>query len=250
MTSAAMVGDPGLVASFFTLSGAGFAEPPRNSFIERCEAAAAAGFTGIGLHVDDLPRTIAAGVDVTEMQAVLKNNGLTLVEIEFLAGWALSNGRNGGISPALAEIEAVADALGDRQVSADEFTGDTIDLLRRAEAPNAGLLIDGWHFYNGGGHPDQLVDLPCAGITGFQLNDGPLVHDNFQQHARAERQVPGEGELDVVGLIHAARRAGFTGPYCVESNTPEFRRLPVAEAARRAADAATSVLRSAGVLAR
>src|SRR6478609_2800295 len=114
-----------LVASFYTLAGAGFTEPPRNSFIERCEAAAAAGFTGIGLHVDDLPRTIAAGVDVTEMQAVLKNNGLTLVEIEFLAGWALSNGRNGGISPALAEIEAVADALGGRQVSAGEFTGDT-----------------------------------------------------------------------------------------------------------------------------
>ena len=46
-----------LVASFFTLSGGGFGEPPRNTFIERCEAAAAAGFTGIGLHADDLPRT-------------------------------------------------------------------------------------------------------------------------------------------------------------------------------------------------
>ena len=83
-----------------------------------------------------------------------------------------------------------------------------------------------WHFYNGGGHPDQLVDLPGAGITGFQLNDGPLVHDDFQRHARAERQLPGEGELDVVGLIRAVRRAGFTGPYCVEANTPEFRSLP------------------------
>ena len=31
---------PELVASFFTLSGAGFGEPPRNGFIERCEAAA------------------------------------------------------------------------------------------------------------------------------------------------------------------------------------------------------------------
>jgi sugar phosphate isomerase/epimerase len=282
-----------LVASFFTLSGAGFVEPPRNSFIERCEAAAAAGFAGIGLHFDDLARTIAAGVDVTEMQAVLRNNGLTLVEIEFLAGWAFDSGLNGGISPTLAGIEAVADALGGRQVSAGEFSGDTsldteearsaaakalranadrladhgllvalesfpwsaisntgiaIDLLRRAEAPNAGLLIDVWHFYNGGGHPDQLVDLPTAGITGFQLNDGPLVHDNFQHHARAHRQLPGEGGLDVVGLIHAVRRAGFTGPYCVEANTAEFRNLPVAEAARRAADAATGVLRSAGVM--
>jgi hypothetical protein len=26
---------PGLVASFFTLSGAGFAEPPRNTFADR-----------------------------------------------------------------------------------------------------------------------------------------------------------------------------------------------------------------------
>ena len=191
---------PGLVASFFTLSGAGFVEPPRNSFIERCEAAAAAGFSGIGLHSEDLARTIAAGVDVPEMRAVLRNNGLALVEIEFLAGWALNAGQSGGISPSLAGIEAVADALGGRQVSAGEFSGDipldteealeraakalranadrlakrgllvalesfpwsalantriAIDLLRRAGASNAGLLIDVWHFYNGGAHPDQ-----------------------------------------------------------------------------------------------
>lgn len=282
---------PGLVASFFTLSGAGFTDPPRNSFVERCEAAAAAGFTGIGLHCDDLPRTVAAGVDVAEMRAVLRNNGLALVEIEFLAGWAFHPGD--GISPALAGIEAVADAFGGRQVSTGEFRGDlrldteealdtaakalranagrlaqrgllvalesfpwsalantriAIDLLRRAAAPNAGLLIDVWHFYNGGGHPDLLADLPAAGITGVQLNDGPLVHDDFQRHARAERHLPGEGDLDVVALIRAVRRAGFTGPYCVEANTPALRSLPVAEAARRAADAATGALRAAGVL--
>ena len=51
---------------------------------------------------DDLPRTIAAGVDVSEMQAVLRNNGLALVEIEFLGGWASNSGRNGGLSPDLA----------------------------------------------------------------------------------------------------------------------------------------------------
>jgi sugar phosphate isomerase/epimerase len=280
-----------LVASFFTLSGAGFVEPPRNSFIERCEAAAAAGFAGIGLHFDDLPRTIAAGVDVSEMRAVLRTNGLALVEIEFLAGWAVNDGRHGGLSPALAGIEAVSDALGGRHVSAGEFSGDAlldtevalegaakalranadrlaerglllaleafpwsaitnagiaIDLLRRANAPNAGLLIDVWHFYNGGAQPGQLVDLPTAGIAAVQLNDGPLVHDDFQQHARAQRQLPGEGELDVVGLIQAVHRTGFTGPYSVESNTPELRNLPVAEAARRAAEAANGVLRSAG----
>lgn len=281
-----------LVASFFTLSGAGFGEPPRNSFVERCEAAAAAGFAGIGLHADDLPRTLADGVDIAEMQAVLRTNGLDLVEIEFLGGWAVGSGDRGGLSPDLAGIEAVADALGGRQVSAGELRGDVrldtegrlqaaarafrinadrlaargllvaleafpwsavgniamaIELVRDAGAANAGLLIDVWHFYNCGGRPDQLVDLPAAGITGFQLNDGPLVQRDFLQHARAERRLPGEGDLDVVQLIQAARLAGFTGPYCVEVNTPEFRALPVGEAARRAGDASTGVLRAAGV---
>ena len=42
----ASAGDPHLVASFFTLAGAGFGEPPRHGFAQRCEAAAGAGFTG------------------------------------------------------------------------------------------------------------------------------------------------------------------------------------------------------------
>jgi sugar phosphate isomerase/epimerase len=211
------------------------------------------------------PGSLAAGIDTAQMQAVLRHNGLDLVEIEFLGGWAFAAAGSGGISPSLAGIEGVADALGGRQVSAGEFSGDTpldtdealeraaralrakadrlarrgllvalesfpwsalsnthiaINLLRRAQAANAGLLIDVWHFYNGGAHPDDLVGLPAAGITGVQLNDGPLVHENFQHHARAQRQLPGEGDLNVVALIHAVRRAGFTGPYCVEANTP------------------------------
>lgn len=82
-----------------------------------------------------------------------------------------------------------------------------------------------------------------AGITGVQLNDGPRVHDAFLRHARAERELPGE-----VALVRAVRRAGCRGPYCVEANTPALRALPVAEAARRAADTATGVLRAVGVV--
>jgi sugar phosphate isomerase/epimerase len=286
---------PDLVASFFTLSGAGFTDPPRNSFLERCEAAAAAGFAGIGLHADDLPRTLAAGLDVAQMQAILRHNGLRLVEIEFLGGWAVDAQDEHPetlLAPTLAGIEAVADAFGGRSVSTGEFSGtrrlDTeetldraaaglranaerlahrgllvalesfpwsaisnvdiaIDLLRRAGAPNAGLLIDIWHFYNGGATPEQLHDLPGAGIAAVQLNDGPLVHEDFLTHARAERHLPGHGDLEIVALIKAVQRTGYAGPYCVECNTPELRALPVHEAAHRAADTATRVLQSAGV---
>jgi sugar phosphate isomerase/epimerase len=275
-------GGRALVASFFTLSGAGFGEAPRHSFVERCRAASAAGFAGIGLHVDDLARTVACGLDVAGMQEVLADTGLRVVEIEFLGGWALDT------DPAELErmvggIEAVADALGGRHVSAGEFRGDTVldldaaatrldtlarrlaryslqvavegfpwsvlggqtavpELLRRVQAPNVGQLIDVWHFVHNGGTPEAV----SGPIVAVQLNDGPRVHEDYLRHARAARRLPGEGELDVVGLLRAVLGTGFTGPWCVEVNTPEFRALPVDEAARRAATAASAALDAAG----
>lgn len=281
---------PDLVASFFTLSGAGFAEPPRNGFVQRCAAAAAAGFTGIGLHADDLARTVAAGVPVAEMRDVLRHHGLSVTEIEFLGGWTDLSA--GSLAPPLDAILAVADAFGGRHVSGGEFRGDivldreaaaaalrahadplakrgllvaveafpwsvlgrvetAIDLVRRSGAPNAGILVDVWHFYNCGGSVELLAELPGAGIAAVQLNDGPRVRSDdpadLLQAARTRRELPGRGDLDVVGLIRAVRAAGFAGPWCVEVNTPAFRALPVDEAARQAAESARAVLRAAGV---
>jgi sugar phosphate isomerase/epimerase len=273
-----------LVASFFTLSGAGFGEPPRNTFEQRCEAAAAAGFTGIGLHVDDLARTGASGLDAAGMRAMLAGTGLRLVEIEFLGGWAFDVDQ-AALSATVAGVEAVADALGGRHVSAGEFRPGRLDLdsaaarlaglgerlaerglrvaleafpwsalpdvktaielLRRAGSAHAGLMVDVWHFFNGGGDLDAFDRLPGAGIVAVQLNDGPRVRTDFLQHARAARRLPGHGELDVVGLVEAVQATGFVGPWCVEVNTPAFRDLPVKEAALAAADAAMSVLDAA-----
>ncbi|MGD9525224.1 sugar phosphate isomerase/epimerase family protein [Pseudonocardia sp.] len=285
-----MADRPELVASFFTLTGAGFAEEPRHGFVQRCVAAAEAGFAGVGMHAEDLPRTRAQGLDAAQMCAVLADTGLRLVEIEFLGGWVVEPDEV-VLEHTVAGIEAVADAFGGRHVSAGEFrdgaldtdpdldaaadrlralalrlrrrgllvaveafpwsalrdAGTAVEVLRRAGAPNAGLLVDVWHFANGGADPSLLADLPGCGIAAVQLNDGPRVHADFLHHARTARRLPGEGELDVVGLVRAVDATGFRGPYCVEVNTPQFRALPVGEAAARAAAAATAVLAAAGV---
>jgi sugar phosphate isomerase/epimerase len=214
------------------------------------------------------------------MRDVLATAGLRVVEIEFLAGWALDDEGPGGEG-----VAAVADAFGGRHVSAGEFRGGeldpvaaakrlaeaagraaerdllvaveafpwsairdygtAVDLVRRSGAPNAGLLVDVWHFFNGGASPDLLQDLPGAGVAAVQLNDGPRVHDDLLVNARATRRLPGEGELDVVGLVQAVERTGFTGPYCVEVNTPEFRALPLEEAAERAFTTSAEIVRKA-----
>jgi sugar phosphate isomerase/epimerase len=180
----------------------------------------------------------------------------------------------------------VADALGGRHVSAGEFrpgsldldtaaprlagladrlarrglrvaleafpwsalpdVGTAVDLVRRSGSADAGLMVDVWHFFNGGASVDLLDDLPGAGVVAVQLNDGPRVQADFLRHARAARRLPGEGDLDVVGLVRAVRDTGFAGPWCVEVNTPEFRSLPVDVAAKAAAEAARAVLGAAG----
>ena len=120
-------------------------------------------------------------------------------------------------------------------------------VLAEAAAPNAGLMIDVWHFFNAGADPEWLAGQPIGTVAAVQLNDGPRVHDDFLQYARSDRRLPGNGDLDVVGLLQAVVGSGFDGPYCVEANTPEFRALPVTDAAHRAADAARETLAKAGI---
>jgi sugar phosphate isomerase/epimerase len=275
----------GLVASFVTLSGAGFNEPARNPLMERCRAAKAAGFTGIGLHVDDVDRLAADGTDLVEVRDIVNAADLELVEIEFLAGWAVGAG-----GPALTiedRAYALADAVGGRHLSAGEFSPaespldveatakrlsaiceraadhdlrlaleafpwspikdirTAREVLEQADAPNSGLLIDVWHFFNCGATFADLDRIWPGRIAAVQLNDGPRVATDLLWNARNTRWLPGDGELDVVGLIRCLDQIGFTGPYCVEVNYPRFRGLPVDEAAAQAYAKAVTVLRTA-----
>ncbi len=111
------------------------------------------------------------------------------------------------------------------------------DLLARVDAPNAGHLLDVWHFFNSGLRAEYIADLDVTTVAAVQLNDGPRVHENFLWNARNTRLLPGEGDLDVRGFVATLRSIGFDGPFGIESSYPEFRRLDVGEAAARAFDA-------------
>jgi sugar phosphate isomerase/epimerase len=52
----------------------------------------------------------------------------------------------------------------------------------------------------------------------------------------------GEGCFDLAGLVALLRDKGFDGPWGVEILSESFRRLPVADALRQAADTALTVL--------
>lgn len=268
-----------LTASFVTLSGAGFGQPARVPFAERCRAAAAAGFTGIGLHTDDYRRMRAAGASDESLRTLLDTDGLALREIEFLSGWAAAGGDGGGDPVATA---ALGHAFRPHHVTAGEFGADELDIeaagarlrticdelaayglrvaveafpwsglkdvataravVEASGAPNAGLMIDVWHFYNTRSSLADLDGLSPDRITAVQLNDGRVVDGDFLTEARQGRLLPGDGELDIAGLLLGLHERGFRGPYCVEVNYPGFRDLPVDEMAAQAFAKASKAL--------
>jgi sugar phosphate isomerase/epimerase len=260
---------PILTASYITLAGAGFTEPPRFTFRERCEAASAAGFARIGIHLNDL-RTLTAN-DIAE---ILSDNDIALGEIEFFTGW-VSPGSETATRATLDTVRQLAAITdGGDHLSAGDFDGGPLDtigaaqrlnaaantvadvglniaveafawsaissppvttaLLERVDAPNAGHLLDVWHFYNTGSTTASISELDVTTVKAVQLNDGPRVSENFLWNARNTRFLPGEGDLDVQGFIDALRCIGYDGPWGIESNYPEFRSLDVKEAAARA----------------
>jgi sugar phosphate isomerase/epimerase len=263
---------PTLTASYITLAGAGFTEPPRFTFRERCEAASAAGFARIGIHLNDL-NTLAA----TDVAEILSDNGIELGEIEFFAGWA-APGAEQATQLALEKVRELAAVTGGGDhLSSGDFAGGVLDmdgaasrlknaavaltaagvtvaveafpwsainsvptataLLARTDDRNIGHLLDVWHFFNTGSTTESLTELDATTIAAVQLNDGARVHDNYLQSARNARLLPGEGDLDVRGFLTALESISYHGPFSVESSYPEFRELDVTEAAARAFEA-------------
>lgn len=72
------------------------------------------------------------------------------------------------------------------------------------------------------------------------MNDAPDRPRDEQ--VDGERLLPGQGIIDLKGSLGALRRLRYTGAVSVETFDTELRKLPMAEAARRAKAALDKVL--------
>lgn len=110
---------PDLIASYFTLAGDIFPFGPTEispfSFESRVEAAAKAGWRGVGLVLDDIKAT-AARIGLREMRRILDANGMRWIELEFLADWFRDDDRRPASDRFRREILDMAEALGARDV--------------------------------------------------------------------------------------------------------------------------------------
>ncbi|MAG33692.1 MAG: hypothetical protein CL908_22670 [Deltaproteobacteria bacterium] len=117
------------------------------------------------------------------------------------------------IAPAAARLQEICLRAADRDLDiAIEFLpwSGIPDLttawriLESSGADNAGLLIDGWHWQRqpGGPCPELLRTIPPDRFKVFQICDAAAQsQDDPLEECMTDRRLPGDGVVDLVGLL-------------------------------------------------
>ncbi|MCH2095283.1 MAG: sugar phosphate isomerase/epimerase and 4-hydroxyphenylpyruvate domain-containing protein [Rhodobacteraceae bacterium] len=100
---------------------------------------------------------------------------------------------------------------------------DAWEVVRRADHPNVGLILDSFHTLARKIDPQTIRSIPGDRIFFVQLADAPLIEMDLLYWSRHFRNMPGEGDLDVTGFMRAVMAAGYTGPISLEIFNDQFR---------------------------
>lgn len=111
-----------------------------------------------------------------------------------------------------------------------------VDYVRSAARPNSGVLIDALHFDRGGGEANDIAAAPVSYLRYVQLCDAPPERptelDELLRQARSDRLLPGEGGLDLAGIL---RHVPADVPISLEIPQEALARtMPAVDRARRA----------------
>jgi sugar phosphate isomerase/epimerase len=247
------------------------------SATDRIHAVASTGWAGIGFAQGDL-QVIRETVGFPAVRDEIEAAGLRHVEVELASGWWRDDlawrgtwelllraahelhasfvkvGTAFGspvddITPFVEPLRRIADeaaAIGSR-VAIEPLPFGLIgsmpqgaDLIRAADHPSAGLVVDFWHVFRSGTTLPELVKCLDSNIVfGVELSDAQLeAVGTLFEDTRDRRTLIGQGAQDVVGFIRAMRDVGFDGPWGVEILSAEHRQRPLLEALTLARDSA------------
>jgi sugar phosphate isomerase/epimerase len=249
------------------------------AFAERVRAAASAGFDGIGLRAENY---WDAGLDDDAMLATARRHGVRILEVEYLTAWGTPADRDEAQQRKEQTVFHMARAFHVRHLNAgllerlplDVITGAFAALCERAgpdltvalefmpysgvpdlatawtivqDVPNAGLIVDNWHWARAGQEPPDLDEVPPQRIVSVQLCDvGAEPMAPLRAESLGHRLPPGQGYGNTVGLLQALAAHGVTpAVMAVEVISDELVARGVDVAAQVNGDAARTVLATA-----
>lgn len=262
-----------LMSLYWTTAGVfpGHGEISRFDFEDRVQAAAKAGFKGIGIWHTDLEHILQYRT-LREMKKILDDNGIKHVELEFLTDWFLDGARRAEADSRKKRLFEASETLHAKHVKVGDFYNsacpmpriieafaalckeaenygvtigfeimgcamidnirDALTMVKSSGAKNGGLIIDIYQAANLGMTYEEISGIPLEYLTGVELNDGFLP--GSPNHDPASRKFCGEGEYDIKGLIHCVNNMGYNGPWAVEVISEKLVTLPLKEMSTRA----------------
>lgn len=130
-----MKNDVELMNLFWTTAGVfpGAGEISPYDFKDRVEAAARAGFKGIGIWHTDLEH-IMLHRPLKEMKLILDDNGIKYVELEFLTDWFLDGGRKAESDSRKRRLLQASEALHAKHIKIGDFYNCSCPMPRLVEA--------------------------------------------------------------------------------------------------------------------
>ena len=258
---------------YWTTSGIfpGRGEISRFDFKDRVQAAARAGFNGIGIWHTDLEHILQYRT-LKEMKRILDDNGMNHIELEFLTDWFLDGVRKSESDSRKKRLFEASEALHAKHVKVGDFYNaacpmpriieafaalcteaenynatigfeimgfamidnikDAITMVKTAGAKNGGLVIDIYQVANLGVTYEEISSIPLEYLTNVELNDGTLPGN--PNHDPSNRRFCGEGEYDIKGFIDCVNNMGYIGPWGVEVISEKLAILPLKELSTRA----------------
>ncbi|RMC32066.1 bifunctional sugar phosphate isomerase/epimerase/4-hydroxyphenylpyruvate dioxygenase family protein [Paracoccus alkanivorans] len=100
---------------------------------------------------------------------------------------------------------------------------DAWEIVRRADHPALGLVLDSFHSLGRRIDPDTIRRIPGDRIFFVQLADAPQIDMDLLYWSRHFRNMPGEGDLPVVEFTRAVAATGYDGPLSLEVFNDQFR---------------------------
>lgn len=100
---------------------------------------------------------------------------------------------------------------------------DAWEIVRRADHPNIGLIVDSFHTLGRKIDPNTIRRIPGDKIFFVQLADAPMIEMDLLYWSRHFRNMPGEGDLAVTDFMRAVVATGYNGPVSLEIFNDQFR---------------------------
>ena len=120
-----------------------------------------------------------------------------------------------------------------------------LEIIRRVNLPNVGLLVDTWHHFAGGSAPEELLSARDKIFT-VHIGDAP---DKAPLTLRRNECIwPGDGAAPIAQMLQNLQKAGYDDIVSVEIFDPQVQAMEAEDCIATAFRSTSQALACAGTL--